>query len=171
VRRLAGRGFSKYFQNMDYDDLIHLALDKNRLVNLIPHHIGMFEDRNYICNLLDMFIKVEIQYRQDMVYLEDGIPPTIYSNETLDERYQLLNFIHSSKSNATAEYMINLHDIRQSVRLREKKEVRRERELEELRAAEYELRQKKSKDRTQIRSLDVSYDDKLLCRRWYNHLM
>ena len=35
------------------------------------------------------------------------------------------------------------------MRLREKKEVRRERELEELRAAEYELRQKKSKDRTQ----------------------
>ena len=33
VRRLAGRGFSKYYQNMDYDDLIQLALDKNRLVN------------------------------------------------------------------------------------------------------------------------------------------
>jgi hypothetical protein len=149
VRRLAGRGFSKYFQNMDYDELIHLALDKNRLVRLIPHHIDMFEDRKYICNLLDMFIKVEIQYRQDMVYLEKGVQPTIYSHETLDERHQLLNFIHSSRSNAAAEYLVNLHDIRQSVRLREKKEVRREKELEELRAAEFEIRQKKSKDRTQ----------------------
>ena len=84
-----------------------------------------------------------------MVYLEERIPPTIYSHETVVERYQLLNFIHSSRSNATAEYLINLHDIRQSVRLREKKEACRERELEELKAAEYELRQQKSKDRTQ----------------------
>ena len=115
-RRLAGRGFSKYFQNMDYDDLIQLALDKNRLVKLIPNHIDMFVDRRYICNLLDMLIKVEIQYRQDMVYLDEGIPPMIYSHETLDERYQLLNFIHSSRSNATAEYLINLHEVSEASR-------------------------------------------------------
>jgi hypothetical protein len=59
-----------------------------------------------------MFIKVEIQYRQDMVYLEKGVPPTIYSHETLDESHQLLNFIYSSRSNAAAEYLFNLNDIR-----------------------------------------------------------
>ena len=149
VRRLAGRGYSKYFQSMDYDELIRLALDKNRLIKMIPHHIEMFEDRTYICNLLDMFIKIEIQNRQDMVYLEEGVTPTIYSHETSDERNQIFNFIHSIKCSNTDEYQVNLNDIRQSVRLREKKEVRRERELEELRVSEFELRQKKSKDRTQ----------------------
>jgi len=43
-------------------------------------------------------------------------------------------------------YRFNLNNMK---RLREKKEVRRERELEELRASELELRRQKGKDRTQ----------------------
>ena len=97
---------------MDCDELIRLALDKNRLIKMIPHHIEMFEDRTYICNLLDMFIKIEIQNRQDMVYLEEGVIPTIYSHETSDEWNQLSNFIHCIKCSNTDECQVNLNDIR-----------------------------------------------------------
>jgi len=33
----------------------------------------MFEDCNYIRNLLDMIINVEIQQRQDVVFREEGV--------------------------------------------------------------------------------------------------
>jgi len=40
---------------MQYDDLISLALDDNRLKKMMPQHADIFEDLKYLCNLMDMF--------------------------------------------------------------------------------------------------------------------
>ena len=184
VRRLAGRGYSKYFQQMSWEELIRIALDDDRLVSIIPDYSRMFEDHDYIRNLLDMFIRVEIQQRQELVFLREGVMPLKYSNELASERIQLNEFLrgvrkddlarletademtekrkHEGKSSDRAvevlinalqgksdhDYVVNLNNIRRSMRIREKNEIRKEKELEELREKELRMREDKSKKRT-----------------------
>jgi len=68
-------------------------------------------------------------------------------------------------------YRFNLNNIRQSIRLREKKEVRHERELEQLRASELELRKKKSKDRTQRYNKKIRRKFRMRARRIENEVV
>ena len=163
IRRLAGYGYSKLFQQMSMEKLISLALDVDRLKIIIPDHEKLFEDHVYISNLLDMFIRLEIRRRQEVVYLQKGIVPAKFANETLHDRMQLNNFLNGVRKeediqvqisiNAMQwkhnhEYIVNLNDIRRSVRIREQSEMKKERALEELREKELQLREQMEKNRT-----------------------
>jgi len=183
TRRISGRGYSTYFQDMDWKSLTTLALHHDRLKIIIPNHVDMFEDCQYIRHLLDIFLKEEIQRRQEMIFLTEGIVPYNFNSETVEERRRLVNFLNGIPEDEfrsstlrwrrltgedlavdiksvpvimntmmwkhSEEYCVNLNNIRQSVRLREKKESRREKALEELRISELDLRRKKNKARTQ----------------------
>jgi len=149
VRRLAGKGYSRYFSTMQYEDLISLALNDNRLKRIMPNHADIFKDRKYLRNLLDMFIKVEIQNRHDIELLKTGTSRSFELSEDEQGLNEFMNRHLAVDVGHINVYRFNLNSIRQSIRLREKKEVRRERELNDLRAAELELRKKKVEDRTQ----------------------
>jgi len=149
IRRLAGKGYSRYFSTMQYEELISLALDNNRLKKLMPNHADIFEDRKYLRNLLDMFIKVEIQNRHDTELLKTGISRSFDLSTDEQSLNDFMNGHLVVDLGHINVYRFNLNSIRQSIRLREKKELRRERDLEDLRAAELELREKKVKNRTQ----------------------
>jgi len=107
VRRIAGRGYSKLFQQMSMEELIILALDVDRLKTIMPDYEKLFEDHDYIRNLLDMFIRLEIQMRREKVFLERGTVSSEFANESISERIDLHGFLNGLHKDDVQQLAIN----------------------------------------------------------------
>ena len=163
MRRMNGRGYTKYFKEMSLSDLVHLNSTDSTIMQIIPNFSKLGDEKDYVKTLLTIMIKEEIKHRQDIEYLHNGtIPTTFYASIS---KIKLNNYLTDNIANTiTAQkvhnvlvtkqwnlhnvYLSNLHDIRASIRLQKKKELRQEKKLEQLREEKLLQSQRRSHSRT-----------------------
>jgi len=164
MRRMTGRGYTKYFKNMDIDRLMQLLIEEQELLQLMPEFSRTGTEKEYFKSILTIMIKEEIKHKQEIMYLKYGtIPQAIYGSvsKIQIERYMDGNHetdakaqkhynlsLSSKKWQLSNDYLFNINDIRTSIRLQKKRELREERKLEEIRERELLVSQQKDKLRT-----------------------
>ena len=162
MRRMGGRGYTKYFKDLTLSELMQLTTNDANIMQIIPSFSKLGDEKDYVKTILTIMIKEEISHRQDVEFIQHGeIPIKFYgsiSKLTIEHYLNDNNIAHEEinlvsslqQSNLRSEYMCNLNDIRTSVRLQKKKELRQERNLEELRQQQLVLSKRKSTRRTKI---------------------
>ena len=162
MRRMGGRGYTKYFKDLTLSDLMQLTTSDDNIMKIIPNFSKLGDEKDYVKTILTIMIKEEITHRQDVEFIRHGeIPIKFYgsiSKLTIEHylndnsiAHEEINLVSSlQQSNLSNEYMGNLNDIRTSVRLQKKKELRQERKLEELRQQQLLVSKRKSIRRTKI---------------------
>ena len=166
MRRMSGRGYTKYFKELTLSELLHFNSNEQNIIQLIPDFSKLGEEREYVKTILTIMIKEEIKHRQDVEFIQHReISNTFYgsiSKITVDHYLTdniAIDSIDQKKHDKVMslqqwdlsyDYSLNLNDIRTSVRLQKKKEMRQEKKLEELRQQELLSSQRKSKRRTRL---------------------
>jgi hypothetical protein len=157
MRRLNGRGYTKYFKALNSTDF--------NVMQIIPNFSKLGDENDYVKTLLTIMIKEEIKHRQDIEYLHNGTTPnTFYASIS---KIKLNNYITDNVANTISAqkvhnvlvtkqwklhnlYLSNLNDIRTSIRLQKKKELRQEKKLEQLRGEQLLLSRRRSHSRTKL---------------------
>ena len=66
MRRLGGRGYTKYFQELSLKDLLRFISNETNIKQLIPDFSKLGEELNYVKAILTIMIKEELKHRQDV---------------------------------------------------------------------------------------------------------
>ena len=164
MRRMSGRGYTKYFKDMSLHNLLQFTNNEHDIMRIIPNFSKLGDEKEYVKTILTIMIKEEIKHRQDIEYLHNGkitnkfygsiskITLEHYLSDNLAQAPQAQkahSLVMTSKQwNLSNEYLFNLNDIRTSIRLQKKKELRQEKKLEELRQEQLLLSHRKSINRT-----------------------
>ena len=164
MRRMGSRGYTKYFKDLSMHELLCLTSSDSNIMTIIPNFSKLGDEQEYMITILTIMIKEEIKHRQDIEFIKYGtIPSSFYGsisklsidhyisdNFEIDDKAQKAHSLSmtSKQWNLSNHYMFNLNDIRTSARLQKKRELKHEKQLEDLRQQQLLFSQRKSLRRT-----------------------
>ena len=80
MRRLVGRGYTKYFQDLSLKDLLQFISNENNIQQLVPDFSKLGEEQNYVKTILQIMIKEELKHRQEVEHINNSKSSTFYGS-------------------------------------------------------------------------------------------